>query len=369
MAEPRTRTKQFNRGFRNEIMRLLLSFGCVPKDSLMSLPYHPSSRNRTITNLEREGIIEINRLETDRRIKHLIRLKSFEARSEGYLDFFEAGYYINYKKFVESIGARSRKGEEKLGRERMSRIGETGVLMYESGVKALMEDKLLIHKGNVFADDGAYFFLPTEIRSVEDGELLNSRMVGALTTPDDLYMVYNSGMRRLKWNEKGEIFGHITTQHACDKLCNRQPNKDSKKKALLMGDKKVFLKLMSGEDNSRADTMRLPTIYDQLLFTTNDKQGTQIVRQLTEKNWEKGLKDKYLYDCNTSTFNNKVPCDGMIGDKNVLLFAIPDLEKLNSFKWFADYDNEPENYEIRCYDFQADMLREAVKDSCTITVL
>ncbi len=78
--------KHYEKGYRRELLEILLSVGIIPCRTLKFLDGQQSSYTRTLKKMEEEGICELKKIGEYRKKKRVYVLRNFEKKQEGYVN-------------------------------------------------------------------------------------------------------------------------------------------------------------------------------------------------------------------------------------------------------------------------------------------
>ena len=201
-----TRTKQYNKGPRKDVMEAILGNGCVTMDALNLIWQDKAANNiHAAKKMEREGVIKKNRIKTSK--DPLIKVYSisrYESNKGEFLKFFPPRTHGFFKDYELDVSTRVGWDSNPYDQKRIALSSNVPVLMNLAGIKGTLQDKIkILTFGEKVEKDIPYYFQNHELKI--DLELQNeSRNVGTLINNDDVYMVYNICDHRPKWRGKAE---------------------------------------------------------------------------------------------------------------------------------------------------------------------
>ena len=403
----------YKKGYRRNIVRLLLTCGCLSKKGLHMLGEGKYIQYATkIKEMKEEEIIEEVNTQSQREGYHkVIRLKSIRPGTEKYMEEFPtyAGHYYRYAmNNAKQVSFQSAKGAQ----IKAYRESEVVELLYGTSVRIFPDEKIGVREkkeiplyppsfyNSLEVREGANVRMEAEGAGKKGEEVSGSRIIGLIISEGGYYGVYHTENKQIQWIKSSE--GQMTNAIArfvndrCTEVgeeerkalavTKEEEEEEWKKKikdrknypslpvkkipklseAILLGtNTEIFTKIFH---NTSAGKLNLyESGYNRLYAVPYTHDGQKLVEIMTRKNWQEELKSIYLKEYDTDTRTSSVNCDGTKGEeKYVLLHCIPDMIKLKKFVNQASYAAEPQKYEIICFDFQEEYVRKIAGESATI---
>lgn len=355
------RQKQYDKGYRNLLMRLMLTFGGVTRKGLYLLDVNKDVIKRMLNTLESEGIIQQIKYNQDRRVVSVARLINFGTNYPLYMSSLPVGYYKHYTNYgKQNSYDLGRSNTERFRRERAYRQCETGALMIASGVRAFPEEKIRIlsRKENISGEP--IYFMVSELRGDAKTE---SRALGYYFSEAGDYVVYHTGKKNMKWSqtvERGAVtmFDIIRREYRAVEDISPYVGQ-----MLLLGEDAPIEKMLTHQN--KKGTISLPSGYHEVLYIPINDTGKRILKTMSGKDWKKVLKNKYMPDYLPPQYQTGISHDGIKDDVMTLLFCIPDLERLSNFLTNAAWMPSKE-FCIICYSSQAKLIENVKTDNVKI---
>lgn len=367
----RTRKKRYKQGYRKVMMQIMLTCGAVSYNGIHMLEGQHRMYTRKLKDMEEEGIVCIVHLGK----KKAARLRDYEKRCDEYIGEYAPGYYGHYRRYGMPSASSIGKWDSDKNRSRKAyRESEVVMMMYGADVHVLPEEKPVIREGERIPNEGAYYYGSLEIKegcgfrlgickdemTEEESAVINSRMNGCMISEGGHYVLYHSGDRVLKWKKSSE--GQIAFSFATlvNSLYEGKPMDVTMKECIIFAyNDEVYRKIISPENLKRKDMVNTVSGYDCMYAIPYTKEGQAMVRMMGRENWKDRLKKKYLGVTQVNV--RTMACDRTENGINTLLFCIPDMVKLRKFvataEWTASMEGKMK-YEIICYDFQYDLVKE-----------
>lgn len=367
------RAKRYNTGMRHEIMKLLLSLGTVTTNGLrMKFRDNYKYAAETMRRMMDEGIIREGKYVLGRRVTRYFVLNDFPTKKKIYMRYFPVGYYYCYHTYGENNAKdiSRRQKEEVYTMERIARISDIGVMMMRSGVKSMPDEIHEILKGDAKIEEGGtYYFTANAVKRSLD-VVSNSRAVGFMCCTNETFVVYNTGERaRLKWSvsTEGKIMRIV---NMIDREMREVKIENGREvSAILIGGEQAVSMIFEEREDKRVSTIKIPSGYKEMLYVPYTEDGVWLLEQMNTAEWRAELKKKYLKGLEPPNIKNGIAHDAKDKDVNVLLFCIPDIEKLHNFVTHAKFTGAKEKFRILCYPFQEGFLRTITGDNCEIQTI
>ena len=266
---------------------------------------------------------------------------------------------------------------------RILRNGEAFIFFYGADFPSLPEEKPSLGEPdkNVFEGNSAFYAFreltqqETKISRSEvnlvNNAVTNTKINGAFITPDANYSVIVTYKDIYQFSRESEINAKNYISDIFSRLTNKAIDG-----CVLLYQYDTPIKKMILRDSPK------PRLYTENLFETYGEknifalplspEGQLIAKMMSKEFWKETLQDLTIKKEWQTTVNQFVTYDGLQNEPGKpityhLNFLIPDLGRLKQFLIFAEVnaDNKAK-YVIHCYDIQADMLKECVKDNIII---
>lgn len=367
------RAKQYNTGMRREIMKMLLALGTVTKNGLrMRFGENYKYAMETMRRMINEGMVREGKYELGRRVTRYFVLNDFPTQKKIYMKYFPVGYYYCYHLYGENNAKEisRKKKEEVYGMERVARVSDIGAMMMRSGVKCMPDEIHEILKGNVKIERGAaYYFTASAVKRSLD-VVSNSRAVGFMCCANETFVVYNTGERaRLKWSVSTEGKMMRIVNMIDREMREVEIEKEREVSSILIGGEQAVSMIFEEREDKRVSTIKIPSGYKEMLYVPYTEDGVWLLKQMNTAEWRAELKKKYLKGLQPPNIKNGIAHDAKDKDVNVLLFCIPDIEKLHNFVTHAKFTGAREKFRILCYPFQEEFLRTIAGENCEIRTI
>lgn len=366
--------KNYKKGNRIEILKALYSGGALPYRALRLLNGTERLNQRLIRVMEKEGYVEICK---DNRSGKKIFLPSAwrEHYSNEYGDYMSEHYELNYMELEVEMGkAKSEKEETRA--ERYIRCGEICLLMHMAGIGSYPDEKKVLGISTCVLEIGdAMYFSGLEVKRAAsyvsdvfyvDGikQVINTRLHGLVISPGGDYAIYNIGRRLLEWEQYGETkmskaITDVLYRETDGKRKRQGPIRETE--CILFGEDDLIFSKVVTSDISRNKSLTLMNIeyaYNEIYGLPTNKNGIKMMRIMKEEKWKQKMKHYLLEGIDTREESRYgIVCDG-VKDENtyILLFCIPNLQKLKMFLKRAYRENNKTKFEIYCFSYQIPLL-------------
>lgn len=343
-----------------------------------------------LKDMEEEGIIEEVRVLSKREGYHkTMRLRTLKPTDEKFVEEFPTylGHYYRYALSNAKNISFSRSAAIKSYRE-----SETVLMLAPTSVRVFPDEKVAVREDVQIPTYPPCFYNSLEIREGEDirintegkekADIISTRAMGVIISEGGIYGVYHTEDKQIRWvkSVEGQFANALArfvnkrcieiTEEEKTAVKNKTDVKNRKEwediptekmpkiqNAILLGkNTDIFVRTYQNTDGGKINLYE--TGYARLFAIPYSKEGQLMMELMTRKNWEKELKDIYLNGMNLDTRTCNVQCDAIDDGKYVLLFCIPDMIKLRKFLNEAMYSNEPEKYQIYCFDFQEEFVAQ-----------
>ena len=209
----RNRPPSYNKGYRNEIVKVLLTCGTFSYKSLELYGEKKEMCRRKLKKMEEENMLEEFNVEH----KKIVRFRKFEANQFKITKELWPGYYGHYNNYgIANAEAIARTASRLSQAEKARRESEIVVMMIKAGVKTTPEDKARINSEKCIGENETCFYSSLEIKDTgmfklrmdktneQERGTINSRVIGSLIGCGGVYAIYHTGKRPIKWAKSVE---------------------------------------------------------------------------------------------------------------------------------------------------------------------
>lgn len=363
----RKRRPTWNKGYRGEIMKLLLTVGIISKRGIPLLSGNHRMYLRKIKEMEEERIIEKHR--NNGNVTE--NLKDFDKRMDEYLSEYPNGYYGHYNRYCRTnVDNVTKYGKDKIQFERAVRDSESAMMAYSSGAKMMVDEKPALRlEKTVIPKRASIYYRTAEVKDASDTGsenkiLAQTRCNGWLTSPGGEYLVYLIGKKLIRWTKVSETSyaGYVTT--VIEK--KKEGEKRNVKEGILLAYNDEPYRRMMTPKKQVSTNLNAENGHPVMYGLTYDEYGKEMLWLMQRKNWKERMKKEYLSGMKVNTRTSVVDCDALDGDVKVLLYCIPDLVKLKRFIAASTWENDVTKYHIYCFDFQEKFVVDVAGDYCEV---
>ena len=347
--------KNYTKGARREVARLLSLSGVVTYKTMGQMKGNRRMIGRLVKKMKEEGVIEI--YNTPRRI--VLKGASLgEMRNA--LTKEQEEYYIRNV----SESAKYAKGSYTDWNQkgvRQIRQSEINGMVYESGIGIMAGEKPQI--GEKIADNDSVYYTLKEIRryweniAAEEGLHPHARGYGVLISPGGIYMMYHSGKSLMQWEAFSEI-GTVMKLTRYINGCITERIETIKEAVILGNDAQLFARMVLYEKKygrTKNTVAVAEAVYDRLYGLPNNIYGRKMLEQMHKAGWRNRMYRMFpqAEEIEASRFCS-VQCDGYDKEKDryTLLFCVPDLIKLKNYSARACLIGDREKFRVICFEHQ-----------------
>lgn len=363
---------------RNKIVNLLHVCSVITPRSFKLFDEPQSSIANTMVKMKREGVVEKSN-----------NTEVFETLSvSNYKDNLQEYFYDNipdeHISFFEEFGIqdikRAKYSKKKLqcNAKRIIRSAEVTTLMYTAGIPTLPSDKKYVVRNKTLTDN--VYYQSREIKKYsgysDDVEIGNgertaiaSRINGTLLTAGGNYNVYHFGKDIQTWSTQGEH----KIRHHIQKMLAAYINREScilDKAILVTYDLNIFSGLVDPPKKYRDRYEGLSMTYDSLYVLPYDKNGRDMIKVMSESDWQARLYEYATGDSCQDTSRMDYVCDYYDYDENVyiFIFMVPDIARYIQFVRKVKFTQLPkERFEVICFDYQRKFVESTIGGYAKIT--
>lgn len=381
--------KNFNTGVRGEMYKLLLTYGMVTYDGLEMLHQHEKRiYQRGIKKMQRENLVNVKWMKGGRR-KYAI-LNNREIKNEK--DMYDEAIFKSQYEAVGRDNSHNTSDSRNFRVEKVYRGAKIYQMMYGAGINCMPTDKLkllpawkttrdteytlrdmLAYYGDAEIKDAAEYKADIGIGTKRgDRILFNTRAHGVMCNENRVYIVYNTENQLMIWTNTAEqkfiysardVIAHTYGVEINDKPCG----------IVIGATMEMSERILTQPVIVTADKTYISANnpFDYLYSIPYNQYGQKMLELMQNSFWEQALKDKYLKGLSQLTVSSGVDCDGVDKENRryVLLYAIPDINKLYRFLANASMREDREHFEIICYEWEQAFIEKVTEKRYKITVL
>ncbi len=363
---------------RNKIVNLLHIASVITPRSYKLLDEPQSSIANTMCKMKKEGVVEKgNNVE----IFESLSISNYKENLE---EYFDGNIPEEHIAFFEEYGIRDikkakySKDQMQSKAKRIIRCAETIILMYSAGIPTLPADKKYVVRNKVLTDN--VYYQSREIKKysgytddVENiaGErtAIASRMNGTLLTAGGNYNIYHFGRDIQSWSAQGEYKIKHYIQNMLANYIN-QNNCLLDSAILFTYDLDIFGKMIDPPRKYKERYDGLCMTYDNLYVLPYDKNGRDMVKIMSESDWQARLYEYATGDDCQDTSKLDYVCDYYDYDDEtyIFIFLVPDIARYIQFVRKVKFTKLPkERFEVICFDYQRQFIESTIGGYAKIT--
>lgn len=372
---------QFRRNsYANIILEYISLCGEFPYQSLEMMDRNKRILQRTINNLKKEGYITITGTGPMKSIR--VTKKAFpiiEAINPDFLKHylvvsenhhFRGGTYKNNK-----VGARQV--------WRRHRMAEILCIFKQLNVKLWQEEKPKLHLNTKEEKrinlNNLIFYTSKELKNIDVNQRYKTdftRIMGALFSPGGVYCIYNTNKGLMKWNSQGEGKAQVLVEDIVNQNLEEYKSKLFEANSAIMfgkGMEPALEMLISNggkRDSNGFEMLSFDNTYRNIFYLTLDENGKRQLNIMTKKNWHDILKEEIFPEEYINFKYSNIDCDAIDKNNNkyILMFFDGNVGRLKRFKQ-ASYDSAKNKFEILCFPWQANFIKEYMENNVTCRIL
>ena len=356
------------------ILRIIAMSGEFPYQSLYLIDGNERLIKRTVLNMKKEGYVTILGKGPMKTIR--ITKKAFtplQKMGDGLLE-----HYLSVTDNHHFRGGKDKTADRIIWRRhRMAEIlcmfDDLGAKIWSSEKPSLTLDpkeKPCISKNDLI------FYTSREMKNADIEQRYKTeftRIMGVLFSPGGVYGVYNTNKGLMKWNKQGEGKAQVLIEDIVSINCSNEYS--SLDNAIMFGkDMSVALDILNSnggkKDINDFELLSFDNTYNNIYYITLDDEGLYQLSLLTQNNWYDAIRYSIFPEEFLNTTYLSVDCDAYdkAHNKYIMMFLDGNIGKLKRFKE-ASFDNKNKKYEVVCFDWQEEMLREYLGDNATLLVI
>jgi hypothetical protein len=356
------------------LLKTIALCGEFPYHSLYLIDGNERLIKRNILNMKKEGYITIQGKGQMRSIR--LTKKAFEplkAINEEYLT-----HYLSITDNHHFRGGKDKNADRIVWRRH--RMAEINCMFDYIGAKLWTNEKpkLVLHPTGEkqIQQDDIIFYTSREMKNADIEQRYKTeftRIMGALISPGGVYGVYNTNKGLMKWNQQGEGKAQVLIEDIVS--YNYSGEYESLDNAIMFGkDMETALKILNSNGGKRDvndfELLNFDNTYSNIYYITLDDNGIYQLNLLIQKNWYDSIRYSIFPESFLDTSYLSIECDAFDkkNNKYIIMFLDGNIGRLKRFKE-ASYDNKSKKYEVVCFDWQEDMVKEYIGENASLLVI
>ena len=333
-----------------QVLTLVAISGELPADQLGRLPGGESYKENVVKGLKRRRLLLTYYKNGLRGFRLTAAAKTLLlGRQPERFSFYLTG----------STGTNHIKSEL-TSRLRLHRVSEATVTMMGAGVSVFRDEKPPVFAptwSEATCIETPAFYSSREIKELgtEFVKIKGARAVGVLLTVETVFVVYNLGSSRMKWNYKSEMRTKALMKSVlCRERLSTQYAPDAVRGLILGDSMELAYELLTNSGGK--NYFILDGSYESFYFLPNDRRGERLLRLLGDADMDIELRVVLSSDLEPQRPGWTVENDGIDRSGNPVLFAyLCDLPRIMRFDTALRLQGKTGT--LLCFDFQADALR------------
>lgn len=358
---------RYYEGKRREIVRQILSNGCIPMRDLNLMTDNVATFRRQIYKMVDEGVL----LKQNKDNLYFVTFKNIKTN----FPLLTSGFSCNdpLVKYYELFGANDTHTLTSGDVQRMRRVllnAEASIFMEASGFTSQIGAKPNLYKSSLPENCKAYFN-SREVKGADTYEVTKNadtqqligrtRANGMLVTPGGTYSVINTYDLLLQY-DAGETRFNNYVEH----MVATKGLPEYKGCILLFKDYDTQYRYLTSEKHNWPNHLNnLLYGYKKVYGVNIDHEGKDIMKLLSFLDWEQVVAADFLTG-KPRNVNSVVDCDGQDENAYYLVYCKPDLMKLKQFVMAAKSIDERERFVVICFDSQKDFVMRYTEGKCKI---
>jgi len=354
------------------LLKIIALCGEFPYNSLYLIDGNERILKRNILNMKKEGYITIVGSGQHKTIR--ITKKSFEP-----LRKIGEEYLSHYLSITDNHHFRGGKKDNSSERViwRRHRMAEAYCMFLdiEADVWSFEKPTLSLDNKNTnrINANSIIFYSSKELKNADIEQRYKTeftRIMGALFCPGGVYAIYNTNKGLMKWNKQGEGKAQVLIEDIVS--MNYKVEDNNLSNAIMFGKDidtaKEILESNGGlKDCNDFEMLSFDNTYNNIYFLTLDENGLYQLNLLIQKNWYNYIRNSIFPKEFLNIEYLSIDCDAYdkSNNKYILMFLDGNIGKLKRFKE-ATYDNKNKKFEVVCFDWQEEMLRNYLGDDVSI---
>ncbi len=381
--------KNYKKGTRHKIVKMVLMCGCIPWEALNVIDGNPEVYKMKIREMVKEGVLDVVRVLNNRRTYRLVNFNDFDKNLKEFQGYYSIDELNNYIKNGYEDNKRAKyikntdKGTDSL---RVILSNEITILMMTAGILTTPDEKNDICIEMTEDSNKSSYYTSREIRKQTgytadvttdttkkylersntdtDKRISNSRASGILMSPGNVYVVYNISHIFKNWYRSAEYKMQIYVNRLLYEKGIYNMSADSA--ILFAKNYDAFLSLVWPEDSMKDHYENIKYTFKYIYALPYSPEGREMVKIMKVKGWRHRLKQHFIGKFNNDTNGIAVDCDAYMDDTYVCAFLAPELSRYKRFLAWAEEGNNRDKYIVVCFDFQLDFVRRTAGRYCKI---
>ena len=259
-------------------------------------------------------------------------------------------------------------------RLRLHRMAEVQVTMLNAGVSSLPWKKPVVFTPTPLMAapyiDRPTYYSSREVKNLglTANKIRSSRAAGVLLTDGGIFVVYNTGASKMKWEYKAEI--RLKSLLEIELCLHRLPDQFSGvgQSAIVFGaDMGHLLPLIGVDAANRQSYFLSGESFPHFYYLTSDHHGEVVLQLICDPEKKQSLDSILTEDLSPPQPGLVVENDAMDGDNPVLFGYTCDMPRIKRFDTALHIHNKKGT--LYCFDFQEDALRELCGPNVSIRVI
>lgn len=376
----------YKKGKKSELIRLIYICGIIPYRSLRTLAKDPRLYQRAVKDMEKEGIVVVDKKGGEKNIRLLNR----EERRNEYEKYMTPEYVSYYENYAYENVHRLIYGSNSPRPASAMRGSATQIMMYKAGadispykrnlnIEMLQDDDVVYYTSMEIKRVGNYRDSTETVKKRDESsykKLNNTRLTGLLVSPGGQYAVYNTGNALIEWKRYGEVKMAIYLVQLIKNKSEAETSINIPKEAVIIAQApSLYAKICNGEakENKQRTLLNIDFAYDRMYAVPEDQNGILMLKMMEERGWRRRIFNSVLSDRERADakFSN-IQCDGYDKEKDIYkqVFCVPDLVSLKQFVRRAKLERDKKRFVIYCFTCQLPYVSQiADKDNFTILTI
>lgn len=344
-------------------MLLLHNVGALPRQTIKMLPWRTDMMLRKMRSLVKEGVLVNNKD---------IYIINIRDENKWYYEELPDGYKDYYEKYLAPN--RKRVSGTEVERDKITKDVEAYIMAYSSGLASMMHEKKDISSARnkiVRGDRGYYTSREIKILSskTEHSKYDGSRLNGCIIGESGMYPVYNIGSGALLWNKATEGKLKIFLTNIGRKLYVSKM--DITTKIIMYRNISALEHLLKNRREGNAKYLSVDFLYEYMLAIPFTDEGKILLDMISREGWRERILSDFIPTEQQSRYKGvSVACDGIeeteTGNCYILLYCIPDINKLKLFSERANLENDKSKFKVLCFEDQLPFIAKRLGNAAQI---
>ena len=344
------------------LLALIAITGELPVSQAVRLADSAYYMEKIVTRLKKEKLINTYYHDRLRGYRLTARAKSLllRERPEQFTRFLTGETATNKPKYTWTDRLRLHRMAEAL-----VTMAKANVVVYPGTKPPLFEDGRL---SEMIRFSSPVYYTAGEIKEIgqEAAKVRGSRATGVLLTPDDAFIVYNTGDSEMKWQYQSEMRLKTLLSREIDRArLNRKLPRSKMQAIVLASDMEQMLVLTDTRKQHKHQYFVLDGSYRHFYYVPNDYGGEFLLQLLCDRGLRASLDELLTKDLKPRDPKSFIENDGFDADGDpVLLGYLSDLPRIKRFANALALQEKAGT--VICFDFQAETMRQVCGDTAAI---